>query len=110
MALSLLRDLKADDCRSAAKVCRGVASQITTRDGSGVLVASFTGGHVGGMHPARWSGSPAILQKFHRSNTPVRYVETVYFCINIFLCVCFIRCFNNNKLLAQIVIIVALKI
>lgn len=75
MALYLLRTLTADECRQAAAVARAITAQVNPRDNTGILAASYAGGtHIGGTHPSRWNGSPAILQKFYRTKTPVRFV------------------------------------
>ena len=73
VALYLLRTLTADECRRAAAVTRAITAQVNSRDNTGVMAAGYTGGtHMGGTHPCRWNGSPAILQKFYRTKTPVR--------------------------------------
>ena len=72
VALYLLRPLKADECRSAVSVCRNLISLINCRDNSGVLVVGKEGSNIGGIHPCRWTGSTAILDKYYRSKTPVR--------------------------------------
>ena len=78
VALYLLKTLTADECRRAAAVARAVTAQVNSRDNTGVLAAGYTGGtHMGGTHPCRWNGSPAILQKFYRTKTPVRLVNMI---------------------------------
>ena len=52
-----------------------LSSQVSSRDNTGVLAGCFSGSYTGGTHPCRWNGSPAILQRFHRSKTPVRSVS-----------------------------------
>ena len=73
VALYLLRTLDVTECRSAAAVARGITAQVNARDNSGVVMMG--GGRCGaGVHPCRWNGSPAILQRFYRSRAPVRCV------------------------------------
>ena len=72
VALYLLRTLTVDECRSAATVARGIISQVNSRDSGGVLAEGRPGAYSGGMHPCRWNGSPAILQRYHRTRTTVR--------------------------------------
>lgn len=75
VALFLLQTLTANECRRASAVARAITAGVNSRDNSGIMAASYTGGtHMGGIHPCRWNGSTAILQKFYRTKTPVRYV------------------------------------
>ena len=71
-ALYLLCGLTADDSRSPVTVAREIVSQVVTRDNSGVMVMG--GGVTGATHPCRWNGSTLIIQKYHRTKTPVRCV------------------------------------
>ena len=73
VALYLLRELNANECRSAAVVARSVIAHVNPRDASGVLAGCFTGNYGGGVHPCKWNGSTSILQRFHKSKTPIRY-------------------------------------
>ncbi len=72
VALYLISSLSAQECRSSVGVARGVVSRIVTRDHTGVLLKG--GGATGATHPCRWNGSTVILQKYHRTKTPVRYM------------------------------------
>ncbi|CAI8024944.1 Protein-glutamine gamma-glutamyltransferase 4 [Geodia barretti] len=72
-ALHLLQGLSADDRRTAATVTKSIVAQVNSRDGRGVMRECYTGTYTGGVAPCRWNGSPAILQRFHRSQQPVRY-------------------------------------
>ncbi len=78
VALSLISTLTADECRSPVGVARGVVSMIVTRDNKGVLLRGS--GATGATHPCRWNGSTLILQKYHRTNTPVR--SAVLHCVS----------------------------
>ena len=48
------------------------AGQINSRDGKGVIRECYSGSYTGGIAPCRWNGSPAILQRYYRSQQPVR--------------------------------------
>lgn len=49
--------------------------KVNCRDGRGVMSECYSGTYTGGVAPCRWNGSPAILQRFHRSQQPVRYAD-----------------------------------
>ena len=39
---------------------------------AGLLAVSPSGKYGGGIHPNRWNGSPAILQKYFRTRAPIK--------------------------------------
>ena len=51
-----------------------ICIQVNSHDGKGVMSECYSGTYTGGMAPCRWNGSPSILQRFYRSQQPVRYV------------------------------------
>ena len=71
-AISLIGSLGPEECQSATLVSRGLISKINARDNTGVLVSGYTGSLSAGIHPCRWTGSAAILQKYNRSKFPVK--------------------------------------
>ncbi|XP_048352849.1 protein-glutamine gamma-glutamyltransferase 5-like [Sphaerodactylus townsendi] len=74
--LNYLRD-PARDCSlrsSAAYVSRVLSAIVNSNDDNGVLQGNWSEDYSGGVRPTEWSGSVAILRKWHRSGgRPVRY-------------------------------------
>jgi transglutaminase 1 len=59
---------------NAVQVVRAVAALVNSHDENGVLVSNWNGTYVNGTAPFDWTGSAAILAKYHQTNGyPVMY-------------------------------------
>ncbi|XP_015263909.1 PREDICTED: protein-glutamine gamma-glutamyltransferase 5-like [Gekko japonicus] len=67
----------ARDCSlrgSAVYVSRVLSAMVNSNDDNGVLLGNWSEDYSGGVRPTQWSGSVAILQRWHRAGgQPVRY-------------------------------------
>lgn len=63
------------DRGDVVKVCRMASAMINSLQDEGVLIGNWSNDFSGGTPPTQWTGSPAILVQYHKSERPVAYAQ-----------------------------------
>ncbi|XP_057290288.1 coagulation factor XIII A chain-like [Hydractinia symbiolongicarpus] len=54
--------------------------QVNANDEGGIIAGRWSGDYSGGVEPWAWTGSPAMLEQYMRTNKPVKYGQCWNFC------------------------------
>ncbi|KAM4705111.1 protein-glutamine gamma-glutamyltransferase 4 [Rhinophrynus dorsalis] len=65
--------LKPASRRDPVTLSRKLSAMVNSNDDQGVLIGNWSGEYSDGMCPSIWTGSSAILQKYYKSKTPIKY-------------------------------------
>ncbi|XP_069113004.1 hemocyte protein-glutamine gamma-glutamyltransferase-like isoform X3 [Argopecten irradians] len=55
------------------RIVRKLTSLVNSCDNEGILVGNWSGDYEDGASPTSWSGSPSILEQYHKTKEPVCY-------------------------------------
>ncbi|XP_067929729.1 protein-glutamine gamma-glutamyltransferase K-like isoform X2 [Watersipora subatra] len=71
--LDELSDIPMTSRGNPVNISREISALVNSADENGVLMGNWSGDYSGGVSPTKWTGTPAILQKYMDTKKPVRY-------------------------------------